>query len=72
MRFQASILAHKKETVAETVQQKREEAATVEKELNEKRKTLQDLGGEVLKGDEVRERHKYNLLKKETITLLLF
>ena len=51
---QASILAHKKETLAETVQQQRDEAAGLQQELEQKRKTLQDLGGKVLKGDEVR------------------
>ncbi|XP_076807172.1 intraflagellar transport protein 81 homolog [Clavelina lepadiformis] len=51
-RQQASILMHKKETLAGDVQQNREEAAELEKEVTEKRKELQDLGGEVLKGDD--------------------
>ena len=50
---QASILSHKKETLASALQAQKEEAAAIEQELFAKRKTLQDLGGEVLKGDDV-------------------
>lgn len=46
-------MSSKKEQLAETVQQQRDEASQLEKELEEKRKQLRELGGEVLKGDEV-------------------
>jgi len=73
-RQQASILAHKKETLAETVQQQRDEAASLQQELEEKRKTLQDLGGKVLKGDEYKKyvaklRTKSNVYKKSRAAL---
>uniref|UniRef100_H2YNA5 Intraflagellar transport protein 81 homolog n=1 Tax=Ciona savignyi TaxID=51511 RepID=H2YNA5_CIOSA len=54
-RQQASILAGKKETLAESVQSKREELEQLEKELGQKRATLRDLGGEVLKGEEYKK-----------------
>nr|XP_002126367.1 intraflagellar transport protein 81 homolog [Ciona intestinalis] len=54
-RQQASILSHKKETLAETVQSKREEVDQLENELRQKRATLQELGGEVLKGDDYKK-----------------
>ena len=50
---QARILSHKKEQLAEEVQQKKEEAASLKNELQEKRNELKEMGGNVLKGDEV-------------------
>ena len=46
-------MSHKKEQLAEEVQQKKEEAVSLKKELQEKRIELKEMGGGVLKGDEV-------------------
>lgn len=73
-RQQERILSSKKEQLAEQVQQQRDETGVLEKELEEKRKALRELGGEVLKGDEYREyvqrlRSKSSLYKKNRAIL---
>ena len=62
--FQASILAHKKETLANSLRDKKEEALTIQKDLDLKRQQLENLGGQVLKGDDVSF--------AETFAILLF
>jgi len=52
-RQQARILSTKKEQLAEEVQQQRDEQLLMEKEVEEKRLKLREIGGEVLKGDQV-------------------
>jgi len=69
VRQQARILSHKKEQLAEEVQQKKEEAVSLKKELQEKRIELKEMGGGVLKGDEYKDyvqilRGKSSMYKK--------
>lgn len=73
-RQQARILFSKREQLAESVQVLRDDAAAIDKELEEKRKALRELGGEVLKGDEYREyvqklRSKSSMYKKNRAIL---
>lgn len=73
-RQQVRILSHKKEQLAEDVQQQREEVASLEKELAEKREKFSKAGGEVLKGEEYKAyvqtlRKKSSAYKKSRMLL---